>query len=137
MLEHLVLEAAIAILLFFLLVLMAHDTDLQDRIGLTIFDLIVASGGLLFAVILDHNAIRNVVESQELTYLEWFPLILDVFIVLVVLTAVLRVKRWRVPVIGYSGDLMPVACLLAGAHRLAAGRDPPRLFLLGRVGRAR
>ena len=58
MLEHLVLEAAIAILLFFLLLLMAHDSDLQDRIGLTIFDLIVASGGLLFAVILDHNAIR-------------------------------------------------------------------------------
>ena len=109
MLEHLVLEAAIAILLFFLLLLMTHDSDLEDRIGLTIFDLIVAAGGLLFAVILDHNAIRNVVQSQDLTYMEWFPLILDVFIVLVVLTAVLRVKRWRIPVIGYSGDLMPVA----------------------------
>jgi len=108
MLEHLVLETAIATLLFFLLILMAHDADLQDRTGLTIFDLIVASGGLLFAVILDHNAIRSVVESQTVTYLEWFPLILDVFIVLVVLTAVLRVKRWRIPVIGYSGDLMPV-----------------------------
>ncbi len=108
MLEHLVLEAAIAILLFFLLLLMAQDADLQDRVGLTIFDLIVAAGGLLFAVILDHNAIRGVVESQDLTYLEWFPLILDVFIVLVVLTAVLRVKRWRIPVVGYSGDLIPV-----------------------------
>jgi hypothetical protein len=108
MLEHLVLEGAIAILLFFLLVLMAHDSDLEDRIGLTIFDLIVAAGGLLFAVILDHNSIRGVVESQALTYLEWFPLILDVFIVLVVLTAVLRVKNWRLPLIGYSGDLMPV-----------------------------
>ena len=108
MLEHLVLEAAIAILLFFLLVLMAHDSDLQDRVGLTIFDLIVAAGGLLFAVILDHNAIRNVVESQDVTYLEWFPLILDIFIVLVVLTAVLRVKHWRLPIIGYSGDLIPV-----------------------------
>ncbi len=108
MMEHLVLEAAIAILLFFLLLLMAHDSDLQDRIGLTIFDLIVAAGGLLFAVILDHNAIRNAVESQDLTYLEWFPLILDVFIVLVVLTAVLRVRHWRIPVVGYSGDLMPV-----------------------------
>ena len=52
------LEGAIAILLFFLLLLMAHDSDLQDRIGLTIFDLIVASGGLLFAVILDLNAMR-------------------------------------------------------------------------------
>jgi hypothetical protein len=108
MLEHLVLEGAIAILLFFLLLLMAHDSDLQDRIGLTIFDLIVASGGLLFAVILDHSAIRGVVESQDLTYLEWFPLILAVFIVLVVLTAVLRVKHWRLPLIGYSGDLVPV-----------------------------
>ena len=108
MLEHLVLEGAIAILLFFLLLLMAHDSDLQDRIGLTIFDLIVAAGGLLFAVILDHNSIRGIVESQDLTYLEWFPLVLDVFIVLVVLTAVLRVKRWRIPIIGYSGDPIPV-----------------------------
>jgi hypothetical protein len=108
MLEHIVLEAAIAILLFLLLVLMAHDSDLQDRVGLTIFDLIVAAGGLLFAVILDHNSIRDSVESQELTYLEWFPLLLDVFIVLVVLSAVLRVKGWRVPVLGYTGDLVPV-----------------------------
>jgi hypothetical protein len=103
-----VLEGAIAVLLFFLLVLMAHDSDLEDRVGLTIFDLIVAAGGLLFAVILDHNSIRGVVVSQALTYLEWFPLVLDVFIVLVVLTAVLRVKNWRIPVVGYRGDLMPV-----------------------------
>jgi hypothetical protein len=108
MLEHLVLVGAIAILLFFLLVLMAHDRDLQDRTGLTIFDLIVAAGGLLFAVILDHNSIRGVVESQDLIYLEWIPLILDVFIVLVVLTAVLRVKHWHIPGTGYRGDLMPV-----------------------------
>src|SRR5215216_965228 len=108
MLEHLVLEAAIAILLFFLLVLLVHDTDVEGHVGLSIFELVVAAGGLLFAVILDHNAIRSVVQSQELTYLEWFPLILDVFIVLVVLTAVLRVKRWRIPVIGYSGELVPV-----------------------------
>jgi hypothetical protein len=107
MLEHLVLEAAIAILLFFLLVLMVHDTDVEAHIGLSIFELVVAAGGLLFAVVLDHNAIREVVQSQNLTYLEWFPLILDVFIVLVVLTAVLRAKRWRIPIIGYSGDFVP------------------------------
>ena len=109
MLEHIVLELAIAILVFFLLLLMAHESDeLRDRVGLTIFDLIVAAGGLLFAVILDHNAIRGSVESQALVYLEWFPLILDVFIVLVVLNAVLRVKRWRLPFLGYTGDLIPV-----------------------------
>jgi len=108
MLEHLVLEAAIAILLFFLLVLLVHDTDVERHVGLSIFELVVAAGGLLFAVILDHNAIRATVESQDLTYLGWFPLILAVFIVLVVLTAVLRAKRWSIPVIGYSGDLMPV-----------------------------
>jgi hypothetical protein len=108
MLEHLVLEAAIAILLFFLLLLMAHDEDMRDQVGLTIFDLTIAAGGLLFAVILDHNAVRNTVESQDLIYLEWFPLILDVFIVLVVLSAVLRVQRWRPPIPGYTGHLMPV-----------------------------
>jgi hypothetical protein len=108
MLEHVVLEAAIAILLFLLLVLMTHDTDLEDRVGLTIFDLTIAAGGLLFAVILDHNALRNTVESQELIYLEYFPLILDVFIVLVVLSAVLRIQQWRSPILSYTGYLMPV-----------------------------
>lgn len=108
MLEHLVLEAAIAVLLFFLLVLMTGRSDGQERSGLTTFDLIVAAGGLLFAVILDHNAIRNAVVSQSLTYLEFFPLILDAFIVLVVLSAVLRVQGWQVPVLGYRGDLVPV-----------------------------
>ena len=107
MLEHLVLETAIAILLFLLLVLMTHDPDLSDRVGLTIFDLTIAAGGLLFAVILDHNALRNTIESQQLIYLEYFPLVLDIFIVLVVLSAVLRVRHWRMPVVGYSGDLMP------------------------------
>ena len=43
-----------------------------------------------------------------MTYLEWFPLILAVFIVLVVLTAVLRVQGWRIPGLGYTGDLVPV-----------------------------
>jgi hypothetical protein len=108
LLEHLVLETAIAILLFLLLVLMTHDPDLSDRVGLTIFDLTIAAGGLLFAVILDHNSLRSTIESQQLIYLEYFPLILDVFIVLVVLSAVLRVRHWRIPVLGYSGDLVPV-----------------------------
>ena len=108
LLEHIVLESAIAILLFFLLVLMSNRAADQERVGLTIFDLIVAAGGLLFAVILDHNSIRTAIESQTLTYLEWFPLILDFFIVLVVLSAVLRVQQWRLPFLGYTGDLVPV-----------------------------
>ena len=108
MLEHLVLEAAIAILLFFLLVLTSYESEVQSQLGLTVFDLIVAAGGLLFAVILDHNSIRGSVESQQITYLEYFPLILSVFIVLVVLSAVLRVKQWRLPILGYTGDLVPV-----------------------------
>lgn len=108
LLEHLVLEAAIAILLFLLLVLLSVKSAGDESVGLTTFDLIVAAGGLLFAVILDHNSMRSAIDSQELTYLEYFPLTLDVFIVLVVLSAVLRVKGWRVPILGYTGDLMPV-----------------------------
>ena len=108
MLQHAILETAIAILLFFLLVLMAKENDVQERLGLTVFDLIVAAGGLLFALILDLNSIRSTVESQQLTYLEWFPLILIAFIVLVVLNAVLREQEWRLPFLGYTGDLVPV-----------------------------
>lgn len=108
MLEHLVLEAAIAILLFVLLLLMDDQATGHDRVGLTIFDLSVAAGGLLFAVILDHNGIRTAVESQSVIYLEWVPLLLVVFIVLVVVSAVLSVKQWRVPILGYRGDLIPV-----------------------------
>jgi hypothetical protein len=107
MLEHGVLAVAVAILLFMILVLMAHESTTK-RMGLTAFDLIVAVAGLLFVVILDHNSIRGEIETQELTYLEWFPLILDLFIVLVVLSTVLKVKDWRIPRLGYTGDLMPV-----------------------------
>jgi hypothetical protein len=106
--EHVVLDGAIAILLFFLLLLMSQQSDVREQVGLTTFDLIVAAGGLLFAVILDHNAIRNAVESNALIYLEYFPLILEAFIVLVVLSAVLRVRGWRAPYLGYTGDLVPV-----------------------------
>jgi hypothetical protein len=108
MLEHGVLEAAIAILLFLLLMMLSPGTVLHERVGLTSFDLIVAAGGLLFAVILDHNSIRSGIQSQSPTYLEWFPLLLSCFIVLVVLSAVLRDRQWRIPLLGYSGDLVPV-----------------------------
>ena len=121
MLEHGVLEVAIAILLFLLLLLMANEATAVRPLGITVFDLIVAVGALLFAVILDHNSIRGAVESQSLTYLEWVPLILDVFIVLVVLDGVAAVKGWRIPGLGYRGDLLPVLAywpLLIGAFLL-------------------
>jgi hypothetical protein len=108
MLEHGILKLAIAILLFFLLMLIAKESSDQERHGLTVFDLIVAAGGLLFAVILDLNSIRGMIESQDLTYLEWFPLILIAFVVLVVLSSVLRAQEWKLPYLGYNGHLVPV-----------------------------
>ena len=72
-LEHVVLESAIAILLFFLLLLMAYGTQAQEQTGLTVFDLIVAAGGLLFAVILDHNSIRSGIDSQDSPIWSGFP----------------------------------------------------------------
>lgn len=108
LLEHVILELAIAILLFFLLVLIAREGNDPDQPQLSTFDLIVAAGGLLFAVILDLNAIRGSIISQDLTYLEWFPLILVTFVVLVVLSSVLRALQWRLPFLSYTGNLMPV-----------------------------
>lgn len=108
MLEHGVLEVAIAILLFLLLLLMSGEQTAIRPQGISVFDQIVAVGALLFAVILDHNAIRGAVQSQTLTYIEWVPLMLDVFIVLVVLDGVAAVKGWRAPLLGYRGELLPV-----------------------------
>ena len=121
MLEHGVLEVAIAILLFLLLLLMSHEATAARPLGITVFDLIVAVGALLFAVILDHNSIRDASQSQGLIYLEWVPLILDIFVVLVVLDGVAAVKGWRIPGLGYRGDLLPVLAywpLLIGAFLL-------------------
>lgn len=108
LLEHGILEIAIAILLFALLVFMVHESTNQGPVGLSVFEFLASAGGLLFAVILDINAIRDAVESQQLTYLERFPLILAVFIMFVVLGAVSRVQQWRVPRLGYTGGLVPV-----------------------------
>jgi hypothetical protein len=104
MLDHVILETVIAILLFLLLILMTHNAADGERSGLSVFDLVVAAGGLLFAVILDRNSIRARVESQSLTYLEWLPLILSGFIVLVVLGAVLEVKAGQFRILGYNSD---------------------------------
>ena len=104
LLNHVILEAVIAILLFFLLLLASGTSGKDGRPGLPVFELVVASGGLLFAVILDRNAIRANIETQSLTYLEWLPLILSAFIVLVVLGEVLELKGWRLPRLVYNSN---------------------------------
>lgn len=104
MLDHVILQSVIAILLFLLLILMTHNANDGEHAGLSVFDLVVAAGGLLFAVILDRNSIRARIESQTLTYLEWLPLILSGFIVLVVLGAVLEVKGGQYRILGYNSD---------------------------------
>jgi hypothetical protein len=104
MLDHVILETVIAILLFLLLVLMTHSANHGEQAGLSVFDLVVAAGGLLFAVILDRNSIRARIETQTVTYLELLPLILSGFIVLVVLGAVLDVKAGHFRILGYNSD---------------------------------
>lgn len=104
LLDHMILESVIAILIFMLLLLATGGSSEDGGSGLSVFDLVVASGGLLFAVILDRNAIRDGIETQSVTYLEWLPLILSTFIVLVVLSAILQEKRGRIPILGYNSN---------------------------------
>jgi hypothetical protein len=99
-LEHLLLQAAIAALLFILLVLTT-----QEGIGVRKFDLTVAAAGLLFALILDITSLRDAAASQAIVYLEWVPLILAGFIVVVVLSAFLHGTR-PLPRLGAAGDLL-------------------------------
>jgi hypothetical protein len=107
LLEHLVLEAAVAALLFVLLVLTARDGTKSGSSGISMFELTAAAAGLLFAIILDHNSLREATGSQAVTYLEWVPLILAGVIVLVVLSAVRHQVR-PLPRLGEGGDLVLV-----------------------------
>ena len=107
LLEHLVLEAAVAALLFVLLVLTARDGTEPGSRGISMFELTAAAAGLLFAIILDHNSLRDATGSQAVTYLEWVPLLLAGVIVLVVLSAVRHQVR-PLPRLGEAGDLVLV-----------------------------
>lgn len=106
--EHLVFSIAVAVLLFGLLVLTTDDENLKARFQLSTAGVLGAASGLLFAVILKHNQLRNVVGNQGVSYIEVIPIILYGAIVAVVLNAILVAAPWKPRVIAHRNNLVPV-----------------------------
>ena len=106
--EHLVFSIAVAVLLFGLLVLTTDDENLKSRFQLSTAGVLGAASGLLFAVILKHNQLRNVVGNQGVSYIEVIPIILYGAIVAVVLNAILVAAPWKPRVVAHRNNLVPV-----------------------------
>ncbi|MBA3643002.1 MAG: hypothetical protein M3411_04275 [Chloroflexota bacterium] len=108
--DHIILNLAVAVLLFFILILTTNDEDLQKRFGFSASGVATASSGLLFAVILKHNQIRSVVGSQRIVYLEVLPVALYVMILLVAINGILIASPFKIPFIEYRKNILPVLC---------------------------
>jgi len=108
--DHVILNLAVAILLFVILVLTTNDEEQQKRFGFTASGVAMASGTLLFAVILKHSQIRSVVGSQRITYLEVLPVVLYLMILLVAVNAILLASPFQIAFIEFRKNILPVLC---------------------------
>ncbi len=106
--EHLVFAIAVAFLLFGLLTLTTDDEELKARFGLSTAGVLGAASGLLFAVILKHNQLRNVVGNHGVSYIETIPIFLYWIIVVVVLNAILLAAPVKPRLVGHRNNLWPV-----------------------------
>jgi hypothetical protein len=61
---------------FVLLVLTARDGTESGSSGISLFELTAAAAGLLFAIILDHNSLRDATASQLVLVLAYWPTLL-------------------------------------------------------------
>ncbi len=106
--EHFVFALAVAILLFGLMALTTDDEALKARFQLTTAGVLGASSGLLFAVILKHNQLRNSVGSNGVSYIELIPIILYGVIVVVVVNAIVLASPFKLKVVHRRSNLVPV-----------------------------
>lgn len=106
--EHFVFALAVAILLFGLMALTTDDEALKARFQLTTAGVLGASSGLLFAVILKHNQLRNSVGSNGVSYIELIPIILYGVIVVVVVNAIVLASPFKLKVVHHRSNLVPV-----------------------------
>lgn len=106
--DHIILAAAVSLLLFVVIGLTTNDEDLQKRFGFNTAGVVGSASGLLFAVILKHNQIRSLVANRELAYLEILPFLLYGAILLVALNAILLASPLDLWPIEYRKNLLPV-----------------------------
>ena len=105
--EYLIFAIAVSFLLFGLLALTTDDEKLKTRFQLSTAQVLLAASGLLFAVILKHNQLREVVGAPGVSYIEVIPIVLYGVIVVVVLNAILTASPVNVRFLAHRNNLWP------------------------------
>ena len=106
--EHLIFAIAVSSLLFGLVTLTTDDENLKSKFGLSTAGVLGAASGLLFAVILKHNQLRNLAGNRGVSYIETIPVLLYIVIVVVVLNAILLFAPAKPKLVGHRNNLLPV-----------------------------
>ncbi|MCC6313779.1 MAG: hypothetical protein IT337_07175 [Thermomicrobiales bacterium] len=106
--KHLPFFLAISSLMFATLVMTSNEPSAKERFQLTPSGVVAANGALLFAVIVEHNNIRDTVGSQQLSYIEVLPFTLYAMILLVSLNAVIVDGPKPIPFFEWENNLLPV-----------------------------
>ena len=106
--EHFIFALAVAVVLYGLLVLTTDDENLKSRFQLTTAGVLAACSGLIFAVILKHNQLRNVLGTRGVSYIEIIPILLYLAIAAVIVNAILLASPLKLRLIHHRNNLWPV-----------------------------
>ena len=87
--DHAFPQVVVALLLYATLFLTSPDEALRGRFGYSIFQMLTFCAALLFVAILSHNQLRDAITSDQLVYLETFPFLVYLALLLVALNGLL------------------------------------------------
>jgi len=106
-LDDILFAAVVALLLFLVLCLTSHDSQIRSRVGISTFGVLGTTAGLLFSVILKDGQIRQAVATGEIVYIEVLPFLLYVTIILVAANALVLDSPLRFRFLDYRDNLLP------------------------------
>ncbi len=106
LLDHLLALLVVALLLFATVRLTTMDEDHQRRRGNLVFDVLGFCAALMFIVILAHNGIRGSVSPDQIAYMEMFPFLLYISILLVAMNAILLTSSHPPRLISYRDNIV-------------------------------
>lgn len=106
LLDHILALLVVALLLFATVRLTTMDEGHQRRRGNLVFDVLSFCAALMFIVILAHNGIRNSVSPDQIAYMEMFPFLLYVSILIVAMNAILLTSSKPPNLIAYQDNIV-------------------------------
>ena len=103
---HLIPMVVVSIMLFSLMIMVRRD-DKDHLIGFSAMQILAATGGLFFVLIIGHSNFRAMSEVPKVIYLENFYFLLYMTIVAVAINALLFITRRDFVFVQYHENLLP------------------------------